>query len=49
MLTPIVEAGPLHVLVEFGPWHLHFWPADGFASWSYQSLGLGMRVVVGRA
>lgn len=45
----VVDAAPFHILVEFGPWHLNFFPHDGFAAWSYRSIGLGCRVHVSRA
>lgn len=43
----LIDAAPLHILVEVGPWHLHFFPRDGYASWSYRSFGLGKRVPIG--
>ena len=49
MVPPIVEAGPHHVLVAVGSWHLHVWPRDGFASWTFRSFGLGLRVPIGLA
>lgn len=43
----LIDAAPLHIFVGVGPWHLHFFPRDGFASWSYRSFGLGKRVPIG--
>jgi hypothetical protein len=33
----LIDAAPLHISVGVGPWHLHFFPHDGFAAWSYRS------------
>lgn len=48
-LEIVVDAAPLHVLVEVGPWHLHYFPRDRVGWWSYRSLMLGWRVRVGQA